>query len=138
MAIGYSHATVRCGDMVASAAFYRDVLGFEVSPLEGFEFEIQQVGSGGRMFLHLVQVGEGLDRLLGRNGWHVKGRAALLSNLEHLGLSSDDPTEAQTLKRRLQTAGLPFVDRTLDQLGVRQFLLDDPNGIELEISFPLA
>lgn len=138
MAIGYSHATVRCGDVTASAAFYRDVLGFEVNPLDGFEFEIQEVSSAGHMFLHLVQVGEGLDRLLGRNGWHVRGRAALLSNLEHLSLAGDDPAEAQALAGRLQMAGLPFVDRTLEQLGVRQFLLDDPNGIELELSFPLS
>lgn len=138
MTIRYSHATVRCADVEASAAFYRDLLGFEVSSLGGFAFEIQEVSAAGQMFLHLVQVSPGLDELLGRRGGHVEGRASLTSNLEHLGLNSDDAADADHLRARLQAAGHPFTERTLDQLGVRQFLLDDPNGIELELGFPVA
>ena len=138
MTIRYSHAVVRCGDLTASGAFYRDVLGFEVSPLGGYGFEVLEVSTGGHMFLHLVQVGEELDRVLGRNGWHVRGRAALLSNIEHLALRSDDPAEADALRQRLRAAGRPFLDRPVEWLGVRQFLLDDPNGVELEIGFPLG
>ncbi len=66
MPIHYSHATVRCADVQASAAFYRDILGFEVSPLAGFDFAIEEVRSAGNMFLHLIQVGgDGLNGLLG-------------------------------------------------------------------------
>lgn len=138
MTIRYSHATVRCGDITASATFYRDVLGFEVSPAEVLGVDVLDVSTGGAVFLQLVQVGEALDRALGRNGWHVRGRAALLSNIEHLGLRSDDPAEADALRARLQAAGRPFLDRPVEALGIRQFLLDDPNGIELELGFPLS
>lgn len=138
MTISYSHATVRCSDVAASAAFYRDVLGFDVAPLEGFEFAIEEVSTAGQMFLHLIQMGPGLDELLGRTGEHSSGRAALTSNLEHLGLNSDDAAEADALRARLDAAGHPYAERVLAQLGVRQFLFDDPNGIELEIGFPTA
>ena len=137
MTIHYSHVVVRCGDLAASAAFYRDLLGFEVSPVQRDDVEVLQVIAGGQGFLYLVQVGESLDRLLGRNGWHVRGRAALLSNIEHLSLRSDDPAEADALRERLRAGGPPFIDRPVPLLGVRQFLLDDPNGVELEITFPL-
>lgn len=137
MTIHYSHATVRCADVAASAAFYRDVLGLDVLPLPGFDFEIEEVHAGGKMFLHLIQVGAGLDGFLGRTGEAVAGRAALTSNLEHLGFNSDSAEEADDLRARLQEAGVQFVERTLDQLGVRQFLFDDPSGIELEFGFPM-
>ncbi|WP_026927800.1 VOC family protein [Granulicoccus phenolivorans] len=138
MPIHYSHATVRCADVQASAAFYRDILGFEVSPLAGFDFAIEEVRSAGNMFLHLIQVGDGLNGLLGRDGAAIPGRAALASNLEHLGLNSDTAAEAEQLRERLDRAGHPYTERVLEQLGVRQFLFDDPSGIELEIGFPVA
>lgn len=138
MTVHYSHATVRCADVPTAAAFYRDILGFDVAPLEGFAFAIEEVSTGGHMFLHLIQVGPGLDELLGRDGSNVTGRAALNSNLEHLGLNSDTAAEADQLRQRLDQAGHPYTERVLEQLGVRQFLFDDPSGIELEIGFPVS
>lgn len=138
MTIHYSHATVRSQDVDKSAAFYREVLGFEVSPLEGFDFAIAEVSTGGTMFLHIIQTGPGLDGFLGRQGQHASGRASLTSNLEHLGLNSDDAAEADALRARLDGAGHRYLERTLDQLGVRQFLFDDLDGVEIELGFPIG
>lgn len=137
MSLRFSHGTVRCGDLDASAAFYRDVLGLRVRPVEDGPVRGYEVAAGGEAFLHLVEVGEALDRVLGRNGWHVRGRAALLSNLEHLAWAGDDPAQAPLLRERLRVAGILFRERTLTGPGLCQFLVDDPNGIELQISFPL-
>ena len=100
MTIRYSHATVRCvtsrprppSTAISSASR---------SPAGGLRLRDPRGQYRRTYVLHLVQVGPGLDELLGRCGGHAEGRAALTSNLEHLGLNSDDAAEADPLRARL-------------------------------------
>ena len=47
------------------------------------------------------------------------------------------PKEDAVSAARLKQAGVPFVERPLPQHGVFQLLFDDPDGIEIEMNFPL-
>ena len=136
----FDHYTVRCADLDASWAFYRDALGLRVEPRS--LPQSQSPGAPPRAALvyltdawlvHLFQATAEQDAIFRRlepvdeetSRWRT-GR------MHHIALQG---TGAVEMKARLQRHGAEFWDRTIGER--YQIMVKDPDGVELEINFPI-
>jgi len=131
----FDHYTVRCADLDASWAFYRDAIGLRVEPRpmpSGIRAAIAYLD--GEWLAHLFQATPEQDAIFSR----MEPRDAEMAEwrtarLHHVALRA---TGAAEMRARLQQHGAAFRDRTL---GDRyQIMVDDPDGVELEINFPAS
>lgn len=132
----FDHYTVRAADVDRSAAFYADVMGFRAEKLEGFEFPMRLLFLGEQAIVHLIGAGAGLDRFLARSApSYAGGVERKTGNMEHVAFNG---TGLHDFKKRLDKIGVSYVQRLLEDYGVAQFLFDDPDGVEIEVNFPIS
>jgi hypothetical protein len=55
--------------------------------------------------------------------------------MEHVAFNG---TGLREFKGKLDSAGVRYLQRSLDDYGVAQFLFEDPDGVEIEVNFPLS
>lgn len=132
----FDHYTVRSRDIDASARFYADVMGLRVEALDGFAFAMRLLFLGDHAIAHLLGTGAALDAFLGRSApSHAEGPARQTGNLEHMAFNGTDRVD---FIARLNKADVRFTERTLADYGVHQLMFDDPDGVEIEVNFPLS
>ena len=132
----FDHYTLRSKDIDISAKFYGDVMGFRIEALDGFEFPMRLLFLGEQAIVHLLGVGPALDAFLGRQApSHASGPERRTGNMEHVAFNA---TGLKDFLARLQASGTPYVERTLADYGAFQLLFNDPDGVEIEVNFPLA
>jgi len=132
----FDHYTLRSRDIDATARFYADVMGFRVERLDAFDFPFRLLFLGDQAVVHLLGAGPALDAFLGRHApSHAEGGTRKTGNLEHMAFNG---TGLADFVARLRKAGVPWVERTLADYGVHQLMFDDPDGVEIEVNFPLA
>ncbi len=132
----FDHYTIRARDLEASTRFWVDVMGLRAEKLEAFAFPMALLYLGDQAVVHLLGAGPALDEFLGRHApSHASGAARRTGNFEHVAFNG---TGLFAFIERLQAAKVDFVERTLADYGVHQLLFDDPDGVEIEVNFPLA
>ena len=132
----FDHYTIRAGDMERSQRFYQDALGFQFEIHNDFAFKVGLVFIGGRALLHLLETGAELDAFMGREAPSFStGPERGTGNFEHVAFGATGL--AQTIAS-LRKFGFDFRERSMSQHGVYQLLIEDPDGVELEINFPAA
>lgn len=132
----FDHYTLRSADVDVTAGFYERVMGFRVVHLDAFDFPMRLLFLGDQALVHLLGAGPALDEFLARSApSHTAGIERKTGNMEHVAFNGSGLRE---FKEKLDTAGVRYVQRSLDDYGVAQFLFDDPDGVEIEVNFPLA
>jgi catechol 2,3-dioxygenase-like lactoylglutathione lyase family enzyme len=136
----FDHYTVRCADLDAAWAFYRDALGLRVEPRP--LPPNQSTGTPGpraalvyltdAWLVHLFQATAEQDAVF-RRIQPTDDEAARwqTGRMHHIALQGTDAAE---IKARLQRYGAEFWDRTIGER--YQIIVKDPDGVELEINFP--
>ncbi|HTE83163.1 MAG TPA: VOC family protein [Dehalococcoidia bacterium] len=131
----FDHYTLRCADLDATWAFYRDALGLRVEPREvasGLRAAI--VYMQGAWLAHIFQATPEQDAVFGR----MQPRDAEMEQwrtgrVHHIALWATGLSE---LKARLAQHGV--VARERAQGDYYRVVVNDPDGVELEINFPIA
>jgi catechol 2,3-dioxygenase-like lactoylglutathione lyase family enzyme len=131
--VEWDHYTVRSRDVAASRAFYQDALGLTVRTREGFAVPAFIVSIGDREVVHVFQASAEMETIFARmptaeqlEGW-VTGR------LHHVEFWA---TDAKAVRERLAGQGVAVRERTLpDKL---QLQMTDPDGIQVNLNFPLS
>ena len=117
--IGHVHLTV--SDLDRALAFYRDVLGFEVTARYGPDAVFVSAG--------------GYHHHIGLNTWHSKGAPpppAHSTGLFHLAIRYPSRAALADALRRLSDAGIPLGGASDHGVSEALYLNDpDGNGIEL-------
>jgi len=132
----FDHYTIRAADVLASSRFYQDVMGLRAEALDAFEFPMALMFLGSQAIVHLLQAGAALDTFLDRHApAYSDGQARGTGNLEHVAFNA---TGLNDFLARLDQSGVPVVRRSLPGYGVHQLLFKDPDGIEIEVNFPLV
>lgn len=132
----FDHYTVRARDFEATKSFYEQVMNLRPVVLHDLGFPIALMHLDDQAVVHILGTGPGLDAFLKRDGRaYVSGVERKTGNMEHVAFNG---TDADAFKARLKKTGTAFSDRTLDGYGVYQLLFDDPDGVEIEVNFPLA
>lgn len=120
------HYNIEVADLDATIAFYCGVLGLTLGERPPLSVPGAWLYSeNGRPTVHLIdRRGDGVARVKEPSG-----------RLHHICFAATGKAE---IRRRLQDAKLDFRTVVLPRVGITQFFVQDPNGINVEISFPPA
>ncbi len=118
------HYNIEVVDLAATIAFYCDVLGLRLGDRPPLSVPGAWLYSeNGRPTIHLIDKhADGVARVREPSG-----------RLHHICFAA---TGKADIRRRLQAAALDFRTVVLPRVGITQLFVQDPNGINVEISFP--
>ena len=126
------HYSLEPVDMQRTRDFYCDVLGLE----DGFRPDLGYPGhwlySGGLATVHLLGPREATEGVVVR-GPHAKFENT--GRLDHIAFSATDLNE---LRRRITVQNVVYRENILPDAALVQFLLRDPDGLEVELNFPYS
>jgi catechol 2,3-dioxygenase-like lactoylglutathione lyase family enzyme len=132
----FDHYTLRSANVEVTAEFYAKVMGFRVEKLESFAFPMRLLFLGDQAIVHLMGAGLELDEFLARSAPSItNGPERKTGNMEHVAFNG---TGLRNFKKTLYITGVRYVQRNLADYGVAQFLFDDPDGVEIEVNFPIS
>jgi catechol 2,3-dioxygenase-like lactoylglutathione lyase family enzyme len=135
------HCNIRTADLVETVRFYSEVVGLEAGAFPG------KSGQGAWLYdeagvavihvtaLDLADTDGTMERLrdrLGELAAYVDIGSRGTGVIDHIAFRCED---FPSMVKRLQSAGLYHRVRQLPQLGLVQILVNDPNGITLELNF---
>lgn len=136
------HYSVRTADVAATQAFYEDVLGLRAGARPPFPFPGAWLYVGERPLVHVIGIDpqdqQGLRDYLGaRAPGSGKPDAGVPDTgaLDHIAFSAAD---LPAMRERLTGLGIAARERSVPGLGLQQMFLTDPNGVVIELNFPLA
>ena len=141
MALTLNHFSIRSSDLDACRRFYVDVLDLAVGPRPDFPFPGLWMYAGdtsqwSNAVVHIIGLDrgdpEGLKRYLGeRDEASLKGTGVV----DHVAFFA---TGLAAMIARLDHLGVVRRERTVPGLGLHQVFLADPNGVVIELNYPLA
>lgn len=132
----FDHYTLRSADVDLTANFYERVMGFRVDKLDAFAFPMRLLFLCAQALVHLMGAGPALDEFLARSApSYAGGVERKTGNMEHVAFNGIGLRE---FKGKLDSAGVRYLQPSLDDYGVAQFLFEDPDGVEIKANFPLS
>lgn len=113
------HVNIRTGNVAGLKDFYGGLLGLKEGPRPPFRVGGSWLYLGDQAVVHLVEVDETPD--------------APTPRVEHFAFLAEGLDET---RRHLEAAGLAFKEVTVPDYGWTQVFLRDPDGNNVELSFP--
>jgi catechol 2,3-dioxygenase-like lactoylglutathione lyase family enzyme len=125
------HYLVLSDDIDNTRDFYRDVLGLR----EGFRPELGFPGywlyAGDVPCIHIAEW-QSYAVWTKEVGIPISTRARSTGALDHIAFNANDFDE---VRARLVRHGLEVSENLLDEIGLRQIFIHDPNGVPIELNF---
>ena len=125
------HYLVLSDDIDRTRDFYRDVLGMR----EGFRPKLDFAG----YWLYVgdvpsIHIGEWKSYAVWTKeaGIPISTRAASTGAVDHIAFNASGFDE---MRARLQARGIAMNENLLDEIGLRQIFIYDPNGVPIELNF---
>ena len=129
------HFLLQVEDIDATRAWYERVLGFKAGPTPDFKFPVCWLYLGDRDVIHITQGGAKVTRerhaYLGQQSQATKGSGAI----DHLAFRC---TGLADMLDRFKVEAVDHQTRQVDDQGLFQIFLTDPNGIKIELNFAAA
>ena len=129
------HYLIQAADLEATKDWYVRVLGMRSGPHPDFGFPVHWLYIGERDVLHLTQGGAGVSanrlRYLGQDSEATRGSGVI----DHVAFRATGLAETIA---HLEREGVPFNERQVDDQGLYQLFLTDPNGVKVELNFAAA
>jgi len=126
------HFLIQADDPEATRDWYVRVLGMRVGPSPDFGFPVYWLYVGERDVLHITKGGAAVSaerlRYLGQTSQATEGSGVI----DHVGFRASGL--AATIAH-LQSLGIAFSERQVDNQGLYQLFLTDPNGVKVELNF---
>jgi catechol 2,3-dioxygenase-like lactoylglutathione lyase family enzyme len=126
------HYLIQTADLEGTRDWYVEVLGMRVGPHPDFKIPVYWMYIGDKDVLHIAEGGPNVSenrlRYLGQDSQATHGSGVI----DHIAFRATglDDTVAH-LKRR----GIAFTERRVDDQGLYQLFLHDPNGVKVELNF---
>jgi len=128
------HYLILTADIEATRDWYVDALGLRVGETPNFPFPVCWLYIGERDVIHIGQ----LDASAAQRkylGDPSKSGDAGTGALDHIAFRATGLSETLDHLRRRNIA---FMERQVDDQGLYQLFLHDPNGIKIELNFAAA
>lgn len=129
------HFLVQTADMAKTRDWYVRVLGMEVGPNPDFKFPVCWLYLGGRDIVHLTEggakAGENRKKYVGQESTATHGTGVL----DHIAFRA---TGLQAMLEHLRAEKVDFKQRQVNDQGLYQLFMFDPNGIKIELNYAQA
>lgn len=125
------HFLVVTDDIDRTRDFYRDVLGMREGFRPDFDFPGYWLYLGDVACLHIAEW-ETYEVFTKRVGIPMSSKAPGTGPLDHVAFNA---TGYDELVERLEARGLDYGHNHLDDIGLRQVFIKDPNGLTIELNF---
>ena len=123
------HFLIQTADLEVTRDWYVNVLGFREGPHPDFKFPVVWLYLGDTDVVHLTQGGKNAD--LGQQSDAVHGSGVL----DHVAFRC---TGLREMMENLQKHKVEFRKRMVDDQGLFQLFMLDPNGLKVELNFSNA
>lgn len=136
MAVQYlEHFLVQTEDFDATVQWYERVIGLRRGPTPNFGFPVQWLYADDRDVLHVTHGGrkatENRKVYLGQQSEATQGSGVI----DHVGFRCSGLRDTLAELRRQDVS---FTQRQVNDQGLYQLFLFDPNGVKVELNFPVA
>lgn len=129
------HFLIQTDDIAATRDWYVRVLGMREGPHPDFKFPVCWLYLGDTDILHLTEgganVSENRKRYLGQQSAEVRGSGAI----DHVAFRC---TGLRDMIEHLKRQHVQFTQRQVNDQGLYQLFLLDPNGVKIELNFANA
>ena len=129
------HFLIQTADMAATRDWYVRVLGMRVGPHPDFKFPVCWLYLGDTDIVHITEggkdVSENRKRYLGQQSDAVHGSGAV----DHIAFRC---TGLREMLEHLKREKVDFTQRQVNDQGLFQLFLLDPNGVKIELNFANA
>jgi catechol 2,3-dioxygenase-like lactoylglutathione lyase family enzyme len=126
------HYLIQAEDLEATKDWYVSVLGMRAGAHPDFGFPVYWLYLGERDVLHLTQGGAGISekrkQYLGQESQATRGSGVI----DHVAFRASGLAETIAHLDRL---GVAYKERQVDDQGLYQLFLFDPNGVKVELNF---
>ena len=126
------HFLVQTEDMEKTKDWYVDVLGMQVGSHPDFKFPVYWLYLGDEPVVHIAQggkaVSENRKQYLGQQSEDTHGTGVV----DHIAFRA---TGLKQMLSHLESLQIDFKQRQVDDQGLYQLFLFDPNGIKVELNF---
>ena len=126
------HFLIQSADIEATKDWWVNVLGLRVGPHPDFKFPVYWLYAGDRDVLHLTQGGAAVSdnrmKYLGQTSQATQGSGVV----DHIGFRC---TGLHDMIDHLSKLKVEFKERQVDDQGLYQLFLFDPNGVKVELNF---
>lgn len=129
------HFLVQTADMEKTRDWYVRVLGMRVGPNPDFKFPVCWLYIGDKDVVHVTEggkdVSENRKKYVGQQSEALSGSGVV----DHIAFRA---TGLRETIEHLRSLGVEFRQRQVNDQGLYQLFLFDPNGIKIELNFPNA
>ena len=129
------HFLLQTSDMAATRDWYVKVLGFRVGSNPDFKFPVCWLYLGDQDVIHITEggaaVSENRQRYVGQESQATQGTGVI----DHIAFRC---TGLAQMLEHLTALGVQFKRRQVDDQGLYQLFLLDPNGVKVELNFANA
>ena len=126
------HFLIQTEDLDGTVDWYVDVLGMEEGPHPDFKMPVRWLYLCEEPVLHLTVGGENVSenrkKYLGQQSTATKGSGVV----DHVAFRATGLTE---MMNRLDDKGIEYTKRQVDDQGLFQLFLIDPNEVKVELNF---
>lgn len=129
------HFLVQTEDMAKTRDWYVRVLGFRVGPNPDFRFPVCWLYLGDKDVIHITEggakVSENRKKYVGQESQATSGTGVV----DHIAFRA---TGLKQMLEHLRAEKLDFRQRQVNDQGLYQLFLFDPNGIKIELNYAQA
>jgi catechol 2,3-dioxygenase-like lactoylglutathione lyase family enzyme len=129
------HFLLQTADMEKTREWYVEVLGMRVGPSPDFKFPVFWLYLGDKDVVHVTEggkaVSENRKKYVGQQSDAVSGTGVV----DHIAFRA---TGLRDMLAHLKSLGVDFKQRQVDDQGLYQLFMFDPNGIKIELNYAKA
>ena len=129
------HVLIQTADIAKTVEWYTRVLGMRAGFTPDFKFPVQWLYLGDNDVVHVTEGGAGTSenrkRYVGQQTTATEGSGAI----DHVAFRC---TGLRETLAHLRAQGVDFKERQVNDQGLYQLFLFDPNGIKVELNFANA
>jgi catechol 2,3-dioxygenase-like lactoylglutathione lyase family enzyme len=126
------HFLIQCADIEETAAWYVKVLGLSDGFHPDFKFPVKWLYAGERDVIHITEGGANVSAnrkaYVGQQSTALSGTGVV----DHLAFRCHG---LKDMMAHLRTTGVDFKTRRVDDQGLFQIFLFDPNQVKIELNF---
>jgi catechol 2,3-dioxygenase-like lactoylglutathione lyase family enzyme len=129
------HFLLQTADMEKTREWYVKVLGMRVGPSPDFKFPVFWLYLGDKDVVHVTEGGKGVSanrkKYVGQQSQAIEGSGVI----DHLAFRA---TGLRDMMDHLKALGVDFKQRRVDDQGLYQLFMFDPNGVKIELNYAKA